>query len=120
MNKFKVGQTVKVKSAPGCDFWIEDMDEYVGKIGKIVKKDHDSACLKFGKDTSRWWFPFESLIASFGTAIINPTLNGQFRFNLVAANGEKVATSETYTTKAMAVKTLKRLFPEFEIKTGKK
>jgi uncharacterized protein DUF1508 len=48
------------------------------------------------------------------TAHLRPAKNG-FRFNLVAANGEKVATSEVYTTKAMAKKTLKKYFPDFEI-----
>jgi uncharacterized protein YegP (UPF0339 family) len=30
--------------------------------------------------------------------------NGQFRFNLKAGNGEVIATSESYTTKAAALK----------------
>ena len=42
---------------------------------------------------------------------------GQFRFVLVAANGEIVATSgsESYTQKHNCIKTLEALFPQFEI-----
>jgi uncharacterized protein YegP (UPF0339 family) len=42
---------------------------------------------------------------------------GQFRFVLIAENGEPIAQSwtESYTTKQMIKKTLARLFPEFEI-----
>lgn len=50
-----------------------------------------------------------------GTALIKPTRNGQFRFVLKAPNGEIVATSETYTTKAMAKKTLRKYAPAFEV-----
>lgn len=48
-------------------------------------------------------------------AIIKKTKNSQFRFNLVGTNGEKIATSETYTRKAKAVQTLKRYFSKFKI-----
>jgi uncharacterized protein YegP (UPF0339 family) len=34
--------------------------------------------------------------------VIKKTSNGQYRFVLHAANGEPIATSETYTTKAAA------------------
>ena len=34
------------------------------------------------------------------------TSNGQFRFNIVASNGEVVATSETYTRKRSTVDTI--------------
>ena len=36
--------------------------------------------------------------------VIKKTSNGQYRFVLHAANGEPVATSETYTTKSAAKK----------------
>jgi len=44
-------------------------------------------------------------------------LGGQFRFVLIGDNGEVVAQSwaESYTTKQMAKKTLKKYFPNFEI-----
>lgn len=48
-------------------------------------------------------------------AILRKTRNNQFRFNLVGNNGEKIATSETYTSKAMAKKTLKKYFPKFKL-----
>ncbi len=38
--------------------------------------------------------------------IVKKTSNGQFRFNLVASNGQTVATSETYTRKASALETI--------------
>lgn len=38
------------------------------------------------------------------------TRNGEFRFNLIGTNGEPVATSETYKTKQMAVKTINTYF----------
>ena len=34
---------------------------------------------------------------------LKSTSNGQFRFNLKAANGQVIATSESYTTKAAAL-----------------
>lgn len=42
---------------------------------------------------------------------------GQFRFTLVGKNGEVVAQSgtETYTTKAMCLKTLRTYFGDFEV-----
>ena len=36
--------------------------------------------------------------------VIKKTSNGQYRFVLHAANGEPIATSETYTTKSAARK----------------
>jgi uncharacterized protein YegP (UPF0339 family) len=39
-----------------------------------------------------------------GKFVIKKTSNGQYRFNLKAGNGEVIATSETYTTKAAAEK----------------
>jgi uncharacterized protein YegP (UPF0339 family) len=36
--------------------------------------------------------------------VIKKTSNGQYRFVLHAANGEPIATSETYTTKSAAQK----------------
>jgi uncharacterized protein YegP (UPF0339 family) len=38
--------------------------------------------------------------------VVKKTSNGQFRFNLVASNGQTVATSETYTRKAAALETI--------------
>ena len=38
--------------------------------------------------------------------VIRKTSNGQFRFNLVAGNGQTVATSETYTRKASLMDTI--------------
>jgi uncharacterized protein YegP (UPF0339 family) len=37
------------------------------------------------------------------------TSNGQFRFNLVASNGQTVATSETYTRKQSALDTIESI-----------
>ena len=48
-------------------------------------------------------------------AVIKRTRNRQYRFNLIAKNGEKIATSETYITYTKAIKTLKKYFPLFEI-----
>lgn len=48
-------------------------------------------------------------------AILKKTSNGEFRFNLIALNGEKIATSETYTRKAKALKTLRTYFVLSEI-----
>ncbi len=38
--------------------------------------------------------------------VVRKTSNGQFRFNLVASNGQTVATSETYTRKSSALETI--------------
>jgi uncharacterized protein len=38
--------------------------------------------------------------------VIKKTSNGQFRFNLVAGNGQTVATSETYTRRQSALDTI--------------
>jgi uncharacterized protein YegP (UPF0339 family) len=37
------------------------------------------------------------------------TSNGQFRFNIVASNGQIVATSETYTRKQSALDTIESI-----------
>ena len=39
-----------------------------------------------------------------GKFVIKKTSNGRYRFNLKSGNGEVIATSETYTTKAAAEK----------------
>ena len=41
--------------------------------------------------------------------VIKKTSNGQFRFNLVASNGQIVATSETYARKDSALDTIKSI-----------
>ncbi len=41
--------------------------------------------------------------------VIRKTSNGQFRFNLVAGNGQTVATSETYTRKASLMDTIESI-----------
>jgi uncharacterized protein YegP (UPF0339 family) len=38
--------------------------------------------------------------------VVKKTSNGQFRFNLVASNGQVVATSETYARKQSALDTI--------------
>ena len=38
--------------------------------------------------------------------VVKKTSNGQFRFNLVASNGQVVATSESYTRKPSAMDTI--------------
>lgn len=42
-------------------------------------------------------------------------LKGQYRFILVASNGEPIATSETYTQKHNIIDLLNTHFSEFEI-----
>ena len=41
--------------------------------------------------------------------VLKKTSNGQFRFNLVASNGQTVATSETYTRKQSAIDTIESI-----------
>jgi uncharacterized protein YegP (UPF0339 family) len=41
--------------------------------------------------------------------VLKKTSNDQFRFNLVASNGQVVATSESYTRKASAVQTIESI-----------
>jgi uncharacterized protein YegP (UPF0339 family) len=41
--------------------------------------------------------------------VVKKTSNDQFRFNIVAGNGQVVATSETYTRKAAAMDTIRSL-----------
>ncbi|GAA3296886.1 MULTISPECIES: YegP family protein [Dactylosporangium] len=38
--------------------------------------------------------------------VLKKASNGQYRFNMVASNGQTVATSETYTRKASAMDTI--------------
>jgi uncharacterized protein len=38
--------------------------------------------------------------------VVKKTSNGQYRFTLVASNGQTVATSESYTRKASALETI--------------
>lgn len=40
---------------------------------------------------------------------IRKTSDGQFRFNLVARNGQVIATSETYSRKASALATIRSI-----------
>jgi len=41
--------------------------------------------------------------------VLKKTSNDQFRFNLVASNGQIVATSETYTRKQSALDTIESI-----------
>lgn len=41
--------------------------------------------------------------------VMKKTSNNQFRFNLVASNGQIVATSETYTRKSSALDTIESM-----------
>jgi uncharacterized protein len=41
--------------------------------------------------------------------VVTKTSNGQFRFNLVASNGQTVATSETYARKGSALDTIESI-----------
>jgi len=41
--------------------------------------------------------------------VLKKTSNDQFRFNLVASNGQVVATSETYTRKGSAMQTIESI-----------
>jgi uncharacterized protein YegP (UPF0339 family) len=41
--------------------------------------------------------------------VVKKSGDGQFRFNLVASNGQIVATSETYTRKAAALDTIESI-----------
>jgi uncharacterized protein YegP (UPF0339 family) len=41
--------------------------------------------------------------------IVKKTSNDQFRFNLVASNGQTVATSETYSRKQSAIDTIESI-----------
>ena len=41
--------------------------------------------------------------------VVKKTSNEQFRFNLVASNGQIVATSETYTRKQSALDTIESI-----------
>ena len=41
--------------------------------------------------------------------VMKRTSNNQFRFNLVASNGQVVATSETYTRKSSALDTIESM-----------
>jgi len=41
--------------------------------------------------------------------VVKKTSNGQFRFNLVATNGQSIATSESYTRKQSALDTIKSI-----------
>jgi len=41
--------------------------------------------------------------------VVKKTSTGQFRFNVVASNGQVVATSETYTRKASALDTIESM-----------
>jgi uncharacterized protein len=41
--------------------------------------------------------------------VVKKSSNGQFRFNLVASNGQIIASSETYTRKESALDTIKSI-----------
>ena len=41
--------------------------------------------------------------------VVKKTSNGQFRFNLIASNGQVIATSESYTRKDSALDTIKSI-----------
>jgi len=41
--------------------------------------------------------------------VMKKTSNNQYRFNLLASNGQVVATSETYTRKASALDTIESM-----------
>jgi uncharacterized protein YegP (UPF0339 family) len=53
----------------------------------------------------RGWIPGRSKMQTM-KSVVKKTSNGQFRFNLVASNGQVVATSETYARKQSALDTI--------------
>jgi uncharacterized protein YegP (UPF0339 family) len=58
---------------------------------------------RFG--AGRGWVPGRSEVQRM-KFVVKKTSNGQFRFNLVASNGQVVATSESYTRKQSALDTI--------------
>lgn len=99
-SKFRVGQTIQAKR------------HTTPRLYKIAYVSKSGAIRVDGNGT--WYNPELFQPAYLGTAVIRNTRNGQFRVNLTGKNGEKMYTSEPYTTKAMAMKTA-RLMKDFEI-----
>jgi len=73
---YKIGDKVQVvrKIIPEGFVWTSPMDNYVGRVGRIIDKHPQGVKLCFGEDDSRkWWFPFLSL-----SPAINEKVNKTF------------------------------------------
>lgn len=89
-----------------------------GRICMVVEPLPNSAHLKCSEVwCDEIFFPLtvrvKKVLRRF--AEIKRTRNKQFRFNLIGDNGEIIGTSETYRTKAKAIKTVKTYHPTFKI-----
>lgn len=108
MKKIKKGDTVKCNNGYSNKL-------VKGKIYTVSQVNYRTGLLKVD-GVEAWWYMarFDHLATLLGTAVIRNTRNGGYRVNLVGANGEKMYTSEVYTTKAKAKQTA-RLMKDFEI-----
>ena len=105
--KLQVGDVVYVKGIP----------DYHWRVTKI---DGDEVHTKSTMLSERNWtevHDINEIVKMKRYAHLKPTRNGQFRFNLHGDNHEIIATSEAYTSQAMAVKTLKKYFPSFRLES---
>lgn len=82
-----------------------------GKLYKVLKNCEGMLTL----EGVRMAVSHVRFVRKRGTAVIKLTRNHQYRFNIVARNGEKIATSETYVQKKDALKTLRIHFGEYEV-----
>ena len=131
--KFKVGDKVRIKSKaeiakaygdvddmPGS--WIDDMDRYCGKTGKIISISHlRTPMVKFSDDKYRvkfndgtvWTYGDKALTPPVSTVTI--TFSGD---TAIATDGEHTATvtryhGDEYSEETGAIEAIKKLYHRF-------
>ena len=66
MNKFEIGDLVKIGNVKGSQHSVGEMYKFKGRVGRIIKRHQDSEYTQLVKieDTDDWWFD-ENILTPF-------------------------------------------------------
>ncbi len=112
MNKFKKGQRVKCVEG----YLTPNLQLIKGNYYKILRVNHKYQTIVLEGMSNQSWNFERFTLSPVGYATILKMRNGKYRSRLFGLNGEPVMLGQPYSTRQKCVQTLKRLFPDFEIK----
>lgn len=66
MNKFEIGDLVKIGNVKGSQYSVDDMHKFKGRVGRIIERHQDAEFPQLVKieDTDGWWFD-ENILTPF-------------------------------------------------------
>ena len=66
MNKFEIGDLVKIGNVKGSQYSVDEMYKFKGRVGRIIERHQEVDCTQLVKieDTDDWWFD-ENILAPF-------------------------------------------------------